>query len=61
MNNIEREILDNQRVILHALSIFLTPKCKGSLLDKLGETRCNIDLIDRMHITEKLLQEESDE
>lgn len=56
MTDIEKEILDNQRVILHALSIFLTPKCKGSILDKLGETSCNIDLIDRMHATEKLLQ-----
>lgn len=50
MTNIEREILDNQRVILYALSIILTPK------------NCNVDLmIDRMRVTEKLLQEESDE
>lgn len=61
MTDVEKEILNNQIVILHALSIFLTPKCKGSLLDKLGETRCNIDLIDRIHVTGKLLKEESDE
>lgn len=61
MNNVEREILNNQYVIMHALHIFLTPKCKGGLMDKLGETSCNIKLVDRMHETEKLLKEKSDE
>ena len=53
---INREILKNQRVILLALSKLLTPKCRGSMLDTNGETICNLELIERCKVTEKLLE-----
>lgn len=55
--NVSREILENQRVILLALSKLLTPKCKGSMLDTNGETICNIELIERYKTTEKILED----
>ena len=53
--DINREILENQRVILLGLSKLLTPKCKG-MLDANGETICNLELIERYKVTEKLLE-----
>ena len=55
--DINREILENQRVILLALSKLLTPNCKGSMLDTNGETICNLELIERCKVTEKLLED----
>lgn len=54
--DINREILENQRVILLGLSKLLTPKCKGSMLDANSETICNLELIERCKVTEKLLE-----
>lgn len=49
--------VENQKIILLALSKLLTPHCKGSLNDINGETQYNIDLIERYHITDKILKE----
>jgi len=53
--NILKQILLNQREILNALSILITPMCKGSMLDTNGQTECNNALIDRFHETEQIL------
>ena len=55
--NYGKELFENQKIILLALSKLLTPYCKGSLNDINGETQCNIDLIERCHVTEKILKE----
>lgn len=55
--DINREILENQRVILLALSKLLTPNCRGSMLDANDETLCNIELIERCKTTEKNLKD----
>ena len=55
--NYGKELFENQKIIILALNKLLTPHCKGSLNDINGETRCNIDLIERYHITEKILKE----
>lgn len=55
--DVTREILENQRVILLALSKLLTPKCKGSMLDNNGETICNLKVIERCKTTEKILED----
>ena len=55
--NYGKELFENQKIILLALSKLLTPHCKGSLNDINGETQYNIDLIERYHITDKILKE----
>lgn len=55
--NYRKELFENQKIIILALSKLLTPYCKGSLNDINGETQCNIDLIERYHVTEKMLKE----
>lgn len=54
-DDVLKQILLNQREILHGLSVLITPHCKGSLNDANGETRCNIALINRFHETEQIL------
>ncbi|MBP0061694.1 hypothetical protein JYQ78_00180 [Anaerobutyricum hallii] len=54
--NYKKELFENQKIILLALNKLLTPHCKGSLRDANGETQCNINLIERYHITEKILK-----
>ena len=54
--NYGKELFENQKIILLALSKLLTPHCKGSLNDINGETQYNIDLIERYHITDKILK-----
>lgn len=54
--NYGKELFENQKVILLALSKLITPHCKGALNDVNGETKCNIDLIERYHITEEILK-----
>lgn len=54
-SDVLKQILLNQREILHGLSTLITPMCRGSVLDKNGETRCNNLLIDRYHETEQIL------
>lgn len=54
--NYGKELFENQKIILLALSKLLTPHCKGSLNDINGETQCNIDLIERYHATEEILK-----
>lgn len=54
--NYKKELFENQKIILLALNKLLTPHCKGSLRDANGETQCNIDLIERYHVTEKILK-----
>ena len=55
--NYGKELFENQKIILLALSKLLTPHCKGSLNDINGETQYNIILIERYHITDKILKE----
>lgn len=55
--NYRKELFENQKIIILALSKLLTPYCKGSLNDINGKTQCNIDLIERYHVTEKMLKE----
>ena len=55
--NYGKELFENQKIIILALNKLLTPYCKGSLNDINGETQCNIDLIERYHITEKILKD----
>ena len=55
--NYGKELFENQKIIILALSKLLTPHCKGSLRDANGETQCNIDLIERYHVTEKILKD----
>lgn len=55
--NYRKELFENQKIIILSLSKLLTPYCKGSLNDINGETQCNIDLIERYHVTEKILKE----
>lgn len=55
--NYRKELFENQKIIILALSKLLTPHCRGSLNDANGETQCNIDLIERYHVTEKILKE----
>lgn len=53
--NYGKELFENQKNIILALSKLLTPHCRGSLNDANGEAQCNIDL-ERYHITEKILK-----
>ena len=55
--NYGKELFENQKIIILALNKLLTPHCRGSLNDANGETQCNIDLIERYHVTEKILKE----
>lgn len=55
---IEERILENQEVILLALSKLLTPQCKGALNDTNGQTKANNRLIDCYHKTRKILGKE---
>lgn len=55
--NYGKELFENQKIIILALNKLLTPYCKGSLNDINGEIQCNIDLIERYHVTEKILKE----
>lgn len=57
MTETERMILYNQEIIMLGLSKLLTSHCKGSILDKNGETRTNILLIDAASNVEKVLSE----
>ena len=52
-----KNFLKIKKLLYFALSKLLTPYCKGSLNDINGETQCNIDLIERYHVTEKILKE----
>lgn len=54
--NYGKELFENQKIIILALKL-LTPYCKGSLNDINDETQCNIDLIERYHVTEKILKD----
>lgn len=54
-SDVLKQILLNQREILNALSIVITPMCKGSMNDTNGQTRCNNSLIKRFHETEQIL------
>ena len=58
MTDIEYRILENQEIILLGLSKLLIPYCKGSILDKNGETRINNKLIDAYHLTRKTLNKD---
>lgn len=51
-----KTIFENQKVILLALNKLLTPHCKG-MLDVNGETRCNVELIDRYRETKRILED----
>lgn len=55
--NYGKELFENQKIIILALNKLLIPHCRGSLNDINGETQCNIDLIERYHVTEKILKE----
>lgn len=55
--NYGKELFENQKIIILALSKLLTPHCKGSLNDANSETQYNIDLIERYHVTEKILKD----
>lgn len=55
LDTVLQQILLNQREILLGLSILITPKCRGRLMDALGETACNNALINRYHETEQIL------
>lgn len=55
--NYKKELFENQKIILFALNKLLTPHCKGSLRDTNDETQCNINLIERYRITEKILKD----
>ena len=55
--NYVKEHFENQKIIILALSKLLTPHCKGYLNDADSETQCNIDLIERYHVTEKILKD----
>ena len=55
--NYGKELFENQKIIILALSKLLTPHWKGSLNDANSETQCNIDLIERYHVTEKILKD----
>ena len=55
--NYWKELFENQKIIILALSKLLTPHCKGSSNDANSETQCNIDLIERYHVTEKILKD----
>ena len=50
MDNITKQILENQEVILLALSTLILPKCVNSEI-----TRLNNRLIDNYHLTRKVL------
>lgn len=52
-----KKLFENQKIIIFALSKLLTPHCRGSLNDANSETQCNIDLIERYHVTEKILKD----
>lgn len=52
-----KKLFENQKNIIFALSKLLTPHCRGSLNDANSETQCNIDLIERYHVTEKILKD----
>jgi hypothetical protein len=58
MTEIEKMILENQEIIMLTLNKLLTPYCKGSILDRNGETQANICLIDNYHKTRKILGKE---
>lgn len=55
MTDIERQILENQEIIILAISKLLLPHCKGMLLDTSNQTKTNNLLIDNYHLTRKLL------
>lgn len=55
MTDIEKQILENQEIIMLALNKLLTPHCKGMLRDSNGETEANNNLIRNYHRTRKLL------
>ena len=55
--NYGKELFENQKIIILALNKLLTPHCRGYLNDANGETQCNIDLIERYHVTEKILKD----
>ena len=50
MDNITKQILENQEVILLALSTLILPKCVNSEI-----ARLNNRLIDNYHLTRKVL------
>ena len=52
-----KNFLKIKKIIILALSKLLTPHWKGSLNDANSETQCNIDLIERYHVTEKILKD----
>lgn len=52
----QRMILENQKIILLALSKLLTPHCKGRFNDGNEETRTNTWLIQAYHATEEYLE-----
>ncbi|MFQ7494819.1 hypothetical protein [Faecalibacillus intestinalis] len=54
--NYGKELFENQKIIILALSKLLTPHCRGLLNDANSETQCNIDLIERYHATEEILK-----
>ena len=54
--NYKKELFENQKIILLALNKLLTSHCKESLRDANDETQCNINLIERYRITEKILK-----
>lgn len=53
----QRMILENQKIILLALSKLLTPHCKGRFNDVNNETITNTLLIQAYHTTEEWLEE----
>lgn len=53
--NLLNTVLVNQLIIMHVLSALIEPHCKGSAMDKHGETRRNVALIERIHATEDAL------
>lgn len=55
MTDIERQILENQEIIILAISKLLLPHCKGMLRDTSDQTKTNNLLIDNYHLTRKLL------
>ncbi len=45
--NYGKELFENQKIII----LCVIPHCRGSLNDANSETQCNIDLIERYHVT----------
>lgn len=61
MTSVEEQILENQEVILLALSKMLTPYCKGYICDENNETKTNADLVRRYRRTRLFLRKDLDE